>query len=143
MKERFYILVLAAMLMALTGCDKRDCNGDLDGMWQLTEWRDKGNNVKATKDDMIFYSFQLQMASFRKESDTKFFIRTMMAYSPEKILIYSPTEYVGNRHDETQPMSILSVVGVPEDGVLWVQALTGSAMVLKTNDQDVLTFRKY
>ena len=143
MKERFYILVLAAMLMALTGCDKRDCNGDLDGMWQLTEWRDKGNNVKATKDDMIFYSFQLQMASFRKESDTKFFIRTMMAYSPEKILIYSPTEYVGNRHDETQPMSILSVMGVPEDGVLWVQALTGSAMVLKTNDQDVLTFRKY
>jgi len=131
------------MLMVLTGCNKRDCNGDLDGMWQLTEWRDKGNNVKATKDDMIFYSFQLQMASFRKDSDTKFFIRTMMEYSPEKILIYNPAEYVGNKHDETQPMSKLSVVGVPEDGVLWVQTLTGSAMVLKTNGQDVLTFRKY
>ena len=131
------------MLMVLTGCNKRDCNGDLDGMWQLTEWRDKGNNVKATKDDMIFYSFQLQMASFRKDSDTKFFIRTMMEYSPEKILIYNPAEYVGNKHDETQPMSVLSVVGVPEDGVLWVQTLTGSAMVLKTNGQDVLTFRKY
>lgn len=131
------------MLLAMTGCDKWDCNGDLDGMWQLTEWRDKDGKVKATKKSMIFYSFQLQMASFRKQSGTKFFIRTSMKASPEKIEIYDPIEYAGDRHDAIQPMSVLSVVGVPEDGILWVEVLTGSTMVLKTNGQNVLTFRKY
>lgn len=129
--------------MAVTSCDKKDCNGDLDGMWQLTEWRDKDNVVKATKEDMIFYSFQLRMACFRKLGDNQFFMRTMLEASPERIRIYDPAEYVGEGHDEVQPMSVLSVVGVPEDGIFWVQTLTGSAMVLKTNGQDLLTFRKY
>ncbi len=129
--------------MAVTSCDKRDCNGDLDGMWQLTEWRDKDNVVKATKEDMIFYSFQLQMACFRKQSDEQFYIRTMLEASPERIRIYDPAEYAGNKHDKIEPMSILSVVGIPEDGILWVQKLTGSTMVLKTNGQDLLSFRKY
>ena len=142
-KGYFYILALTAVLMTMTGCNKWDCNGDLDGMWQMTEWRDKDGTVKATKEDMIFYSFQLQMASFRKENGERFFIRTMLEASPERILIYDPAEYVGNKHEEVKPMSVLSVVGVPEDGVLWVQTLTGSSMVLKTNTQDILTFRKY
>ena len=107
-------MTLVAMLIAMTSCNKWDCNGDLDGMWQLTEWRDKDNAVKATKRDMIFYSFQLQMASFRKQSGERFFIRTSMAASPEQI-----------------------------DGIFQIQVLTGSTMVLKTSGQDVLTFRKY
>ena len=131
------------MLIAMTSCNKWDCNGDLDGMWQLTEWRDKDNAVKATKRDMIFYSFQLQMASFRKQSGERFFIRTSMAASPEQIKIYDPIEYVGNGHDAVQPMSVLAPVGVPEDGIFQIQVLTGSTMVLKTSGQDVLTFRKY
>ena len=141
MKGFIYILALIAVIMI--SCDKWDCNGDLDGMWQMMEWRDKDGAVKATKEDMIFYSFQLQMASFRKESGKHFFIRTMLEASPERILIYNPAEYVGDKHDEVKPMSILSVVGIPEDGILWVQTMTGSTMVLKTNTQDILTFRKY
>ena len=137
-------MILLAMLMAMTGCNKWDCNGDLDGMWQLTEWRDKDGNVMATKQDMIFYSFQLQMASFRRQtSKVQSFIRTSMEASPEQIRIYDPIEYVGNGHDEIQPMSVLSTYGVPEDGILLIQVLTGSTMELKTNGQDVLTFRKY
>ena len=143
MKGKLYILVLTAILVAVTRCDKRDCNGDLDGMWQLTEWRDKDDVVKATKEDMIFYSFQLRMAAFRKLGDNQFFMRTMLEASPERVRIYDPAEYVGDGHDEVQPMSVLSVVGVPEDGIFWVQILTGSTMVLKTNGQDLLTFRKY
>ena len=123
-------MTLVAMLIAMTSCDKWDCNGDLDGMWQLTEWRDKDNAVKATKRDMIFYSFQLQMASFRKQSGERFFIRTSI-------------EYAGNGHDAVRPMSVLAPVGVPEDGIFQIQVLTGSTMVLKTSGQDVLTFRKY
>ena len=129
--------------MAMTSCEKRDCNGDLDGMWQLLEWRDKDNVVKATKEDMIFYSFQLQMASFNKQSGKVSFMRTSLEVSPDKVHIYNPIEYIGKGHDEIQPMSVLSVFGVPEDGILWIQVLTSSTMVLKTGNQDILTFRKY
>ncbi|MBR5053075.1 MAG: lipocalin-like domain-containing protein [Bacteroidaceae bacterium] len=141
MKIKNCIFILVAMLMiAMTSCDKWDCNGDLDGMWQLTEWRDKDNNVKATKQDMIFYSFQLQMASFRKRNG---FLRTSMKASPEQIVIYDPIMYKGGGHDEILPMSELAEFGVPEDGIFWIEVLTGSSMVLKTNMQDVFTFRKY
>ena len=75
------------MAFVMTGCDKWDCNGDLDGMWQLTEWRDKNNVVKATKQDMIFYSFQLQMASFRKKKGEPNYIRSLM----RKLLSMTPS----------------------------------------------------
>lgn len=140
MKRGFYIIALLSLLMVVTGCDKRDCNGDLDGMWQMLEWRDKENVVKATKDDMIFYSFQLQMADFRKVDNE---IRTSLKVTPEQIIIYDPIIYKGNGHDEIRPMSELSVFGVPEDGIMWIQVLTGSRMELKTNNQDILIFRKY
>lgn len=144
MKGKLYILALVALLMALTSCDKRDCNGDLDGMWQLTEWRDKDNMVKATKEDMIFYSFQLRMATFRKQNGEQInLLSTMLEVSPERIRIYEPAVYAGDKHDEVLPMSALSEYGVPEDGIFWVQVLTGSTMVLKTNGQDILSFRKY
>lgn len=142
-KRILHILVFVALTIVMSGCDKWDCNGDLDGMWQMTEWRDKDGNVKATKEDMIFYSFQLHMASFRKQSGKNFFVRTSQEVTPEQIRIYDPVEYAGDGHDKVLSMSILSVVGVPEDGILWVQVLTGSKMQLKTNTQDILTFRKY
>lgn len=142
MKRRNYIrFVLAVMLTtAMTSCNKWDCNGDLDGMWQLLEWRDKDNVVKATKEEMIFYSFQLQMASFRKKGTE---VRTSMMVTPGQIYIYDPIKYVGKGHDEVQSMSTLSPFGVPADGIFIVQVLTGSSMMLKTNEQDILTFRKY
>ena len=137
-------MILLAMLMLMTGCNKWDCNGDLDGMWQMTEWRDNAGNVMATKQDMIFYSFQLQMASFRKQSGKKqLYTRTSLEVTPEQIHIYAPIEYAGDGHDEVQSMSVLSSYGVPEDGILWIQTLNGSSMILKTNGQNVLIFRKY
>lgn len=142
-KIKLYILAIVAAMLTMSSCDKKDCNGDLDGMWQLTEWRDADNVVKATKQDMIFYSFQLQMSSFRRENDTPFFIRALLKVSPDRITIYNPFEYVGDKHDEVRPMSILSSVGVPEDGIFWIESLTNSSMLLRTNEGSRLTFRKY
>ena len=143
MKVRLYILAIVAAVLSMSSCDKKDCNGDLDGMWQLTEWRGSDNTVKATKQDMIFYSFQLQMSSFQKNRNGSLFIRALLKVSPDQITIYNPFDYVGDSHDEVRPMSILSVVGVPEDGIFHIVSLTGSSMLLKTNDGELLTFRKY
>lgn len=143
MKKNIYILILFVATLTITSCDKWDCNGDLDGMWQLTEWRDNENNVKATKDDMIFYSFQLQMASFRKLSEENYYVSSMLEVGSEQIRIYNPAIYDGDGHDKLFPMSILSIVGVPEDGIFHIDVLTGSTMKLKTNNQETLVFRKY
>ena len=143
MKKIIYILILFVATLTITSCDKWDCNGDLDGMWQLTEWRDNENNVKATKDDMIFYSFQLQMASFRKLSEENYYVSSMLEVGSEQIRIYNPAIYDGDGHDKLFPMSILSIVGVAEDGIFYIDVLTGSTMKLKTNTQETLVFRKY
>ena len=143
MKRLFHILIIFVATLLITSCDKRDCNGDLDGMWQLTEWRDKGNNLIATKDDMIFYSFQLQMASFRKLGEENYYISSMLEVGSEQIRIYKPAIYSGDGHDQEQPMSILSIVGVPEDGLFHVEVLTGSIMELKSSNNETLIFRKY
>ena len=83
------------------------------------------------------------MASFRKKKGEPNYIRSLMKASPEEIIIYDPFEYVGNGHDAVQPMSVLSGFGVPADGIFRVQVLTGSNMVLRTTEEDILTFRKY
>ena len=142
MKRIYSIFLLVVMTVAFTGCDKWDCNGDLDGMWQLTEWRGTDKTLKATKEDKIFYSFQLQMAAFRKNGD-EFYIRTLLEANSEQILISKPIIYEGNGHDAVQPMSILSVVGVPEDGIFYIKELTGKSMKLQTKNQETLSFRKY
>lgn len=144
MKRRHYIFLLLATALALfmTGCDKWDCNGDLDGMWQLTEWRDANGNVKADKQAMIFYSFQLQMVSFRK-SGKQTVSRALLEVGEEKLRIYSPFEYVGGGHDRELPMSVLADFGVPDDGIFLTEVLTEGSMVLRTNANEVLTFRKY
>lgn len=124
-------------------CNKWDCNGDLDGSWQMTEWRDKDGNVKATQEDMIFYNFQLQMASFRKTGGDNFLLNTMLEATPEQIRIYDPQIYGGDGHDVMQPMSMLAFIGVPDDGIFFIEVLTGSKMQLKTKAGETLIFRKY
>ncbi|MBR1499043.1 MAG: lipocalin-like domain-containing protein [Bacteroidaceae bacterium] len=142
-KVRLYILALVAALLSMSSCDKKDCNGDLDGMWQLTEWRSAEGTVKATKQDMIFYSFQLQMSAFLKSGESDFYMRALLKVSPDQITIYNPFDYVGDSHDEVRPMSVLAAVGVPEDGIFRIETLTSSQMLLKTNAGDLLSFRKY
>lgn len=143
MRKLLSICVSVLCLTAFLGCDKRDCNGDLDGMWQLLEWQDKDQVLRADKDDMIFYSFQLTMASFRKISPEEVYMRSMLKYTPGTICIYNPMEYVGGKHDESRPMSVLAPVGVPEDGIFTIQSMNGDAMVLTTSQGDRLSFRKY
>ena len=144
MKKLLYIFAISCMLLTVsTSCDKRDCNGNLDGMWQLLELRDKDNVVLFNKDSMIFYSFQLDMASFNKQSGSQLFMRSSFEYTPQQIRIYAPLDYVGNKHDSIFPMSELAPVGVPADGIFHIESLSGSRMMLKTNQGAALSFRKY
>lgn len=143
MKKLLYVLSLGFILLSVVACNKKDCNGDLDGMWQLLAWQDKDNVLRADKNDMIFYSFQLQMASFRKTSFEESYVRSSVKFTPGTIYIYNPIEYVGGKHDVTLPMTSLAPFGVPEDGVFAIQSLNADALVLTTSQGDRLSFRKY
>ncbi len=140
-----YLIPLCLILLSLTGCfDKKDCNGDLDGMWQLLEWRDAQGVVRANKDSMVYYSFQLQMAKFDKRSQSeRFSIKSSLEVSPQSLRIYNPIVYVGNGHDSIQSMASLAPAGVPADGLMHIHTLTSSRMVLTTTQADTLWFRKY
>jgi len=50
------------MIFGIAACDKLPKNGDLDGMWQLTEMTPAATGMPADKKaDAIYWSFQLNM----------------------------------------------------------------------------------
>ena len=55
---KYSIFALVVVVASMTSCDSKRDASDLYGMWQLTQWRNADGQVVATKEDMIYYSFQ-------------------------------------------------------------------------------------
>lgn len=149
-KFSLYVIVASAVVQMLVSCGgKVNFNGDLDGMWQMLEWKDGTGAVKATKDSMIFYSFQLSMARLEKKAGAEFYMLSSVALEASdkgntaRLRLYSPVAYKGEGHDSIYPMEVLGGVGVPCDGMMEVVSLCSSSMVLCTAGGDTLKFRKY
>lgn len=130
----------------MTSCDKKDCNGPLDGMWQLTLWTQQNGerlDTLATKENMIFYSFQLQMMKVANKCNGVSYFAIFENHG-DMVRVYDPfTVDVENPgHDKMFPMSELLVFGIPEDGHLDVEHLTSKELILKSSCGR-MTFRKY
>lgn len=143
MKNIICTILLFSVTSLLCCCDKSDCNGNLDGMWQLMVWTDPKGDTIAKKETMIFYSFQLQMARFDKRSAPGFNMMSSTEITPEQIRIYNPVSYRGEGHDSIYSMDVLKVVGVPQDGVMKIQKLMPDQLVLTSQSMGTLQFRKY
>ena len=143
MKRILYFVAILAVDCGLAGCEKKDCNGDLDGMWQLTEWKNSQGTVMATRESMIFYSFQLQMMNFKKLTEPSLNINSSFRYAADGIQVYDPVIYIGGGHDQIQEMSVLGPLGVPADGLMKIESLSPGELVLSSATQGVLKFRKY
>lgn len=145
MKETRYIifLLLAVTSIIISSCDKKDCNGDLDGMWQLTLWTSPAGDTVATKENMIFYSVQLQMMKFQKTSYPEFSMMSSFENFGSSIRIYDPIVYKGGGHDSIYSMDTLGCIGVPLDGIMKIDSLTGDRLVLSSISEGRLHFRKY
>ena len=61
--RHIFLLSLLMMLtvLVLPACDNKRDSSDLYGQWQLVEWRDVSDAVVATKEDGIYYNFQLSL----------------------------------------------------------------------------------
>ena len=62
--------ILALISVLLFSCDKVDCNGYLDGQWQMIEWTSPSGELVGNNEMQIYYSFQLQMVGFQRLSPT-------------------------------------------------------------------------
>ena len=141
LKYSIYILVI--VMTGMMSCDSKRDTSELYGMWQLIQWRDADGQVVATKEDRIFYSFQLQMARFTRLTPPQIEIRTFCNQEQNAIKIYDPFVYLGNEHDSVVSMDKLRYVGVPSNGEMKVVSLSSGSLVLATEAADTLTFRKY
>lgn len=138
-KAKLYILALVAAVLSMSSCDKKDCNGDLDGMWQLTEWRDKAtDHIVKTNQDSLYYCFQQKLVKFQHGSLSEHYL-SRFEHTSDELVIGQTTAWPA---DEVRPLTELAPFGVPADGRLHVERLSNSHMVLSTA-ASTLTFRKY
>lgn len=121
-------------------CDNKwDKNGDLDGMWQMTEWRNtETQRVVATQEDGFYYSIQQQLIKFQTTDRNSHYL-AYFTHTGDSLFIASPTEWPSNT---VRPMTELEKYGVPADGRFHIDVLNNKHMVLSTETQ-TLTFRKY
>ena len=136
--------IVALISVLLFSCDKVDCNGDLDGQWQMIEWTSPNGEFVGNNEMQIYYSFQLQMMGFQRLSATNNGRqRSSFDNQGSSIRIYDPIEYQGHGHDKILSMDVLSRYGVPSDGMMKIEHLSPQKMVLSSTEKGRLTFRKY
>lgn len=147
MKEKHFrfhkIVFLMLFLCCICSCEnRRDINGDLDGMWQLVEWRDSQGNIIEDKNCRIFYSIQLKLIQFRDFDDpgvASSHVHAYFRHTPDSLVIFYPVNY-GSK--EPIPLESLKKYAVPSDGGFRIDALNKSHMLLSSKENK-LVFRKY
>lgn len=139
-KTILYILWGMLLLTVFPACDRKtDENGDLDGMWQLTEWRDRTTNqVVKTKQDSLYYCVQLKLIKFQLGRLDKQCM-SYFTYKGDSLIIGETTKWPS---DEYIPLTTLAKYGVPADGKFHIDVLNSKQLMLSSNDA-VLQFRKY
>ncbi len=135
-------LLFSAMLTILAaGCQKIDCNGELDGMWQLTEWKNRADNARlADKTSGIFWCVQLKLMKFERKNstDTHYFL-SRFRHEGDSLFL---GDVFASPYDEPAALDKLAPFGVDAEGKFRVETLDDERMVL-SNKSSLLTFRRY
>lgn len=136
MKNLFIILFA---LVVISACEKVDCNGDLDGMWQLTSWQDlKTGQQVADKHSKIFWHVKLALMQFNKSTEATYYL-AHFRHTSDSLFV---KDVYQSPHDTPASLDALAPYGVEADGKFHVEQLSGSRMVLRTVNHR-LTFRKF
>ena len=139
MIKYIYIIVCVCCVMVCVSCDKVDDNGDLGGLWQMTEWKTvPGGNVVATKEDAIFYAVQLDLMKFSINNDVSTYHLARFSHRGDSLFI---GKVYARPFDTEVPISELSKYGVPASGGFAIEL--GSKNMVLRSEEAVLRFRKY
>lgn len=128
------LLILLAVLV-LPACDNKRDSSDLCGQWQLVEWRDASDAVVATKEDGIYYCFQLSLLQLGVNRYCKY------QATPEMLILKGAYKNLYNT-DTSIPFTDLKKYGIPSDGLFRIEVLNEDDMVL-SGQSGTLKFRRY
>lgn len=144
MRIRIILLNISFVILLLaSSCDKVNCNDGLDGQWQMVEWKSSEGEIVATKDAKLYYCFQLQMMMFQKLSPPASYVFSSFQNQHTSIRVYDPIKYKGDGHDLILSMDTLKQFGVPFDGLMEIEKLSGDTLVLCSQEFGRLCFRRY
>ncbi len=134
--QRLLFLLLPLVLLALlTGCDNKRDSSDLAGQWQLLEWRDASGKTVRTKEDGIYYCFQLSLLELDPTRYCKY------QQTPDSLILLGAYKNMYNT-DTPVPYIEFAYFGVPVDGRFGIDALNDDDLVL-SGKSGVLRFRRY
>ena len=159
MHRLFLTLSCLALLLgaaSLASCDKTPMNGDLDGMWRLTEMHSKPTADAPTyslqavlEAQRIFWNFQLRLLSIQNHdslanSETN---ETVARFEHSGNRLHVTHTYIHHRAEDiliTDPATTqLEHVGIRGcSSSFEVKCLTSKRMML-CSERDSLVFRKY
>lgn len=140
MKHFTYLLGLLFLLPLFFGaCDKMDCNGALDGNWQLTRWESRADGkVLADNTTGIYYTVKLELIAFNHYENR---VKLHSRFRHEGDTLFITTVYA-RPFDEPVSLDTLEQFGIGPDGKLHIEVLDGDRMILST-PSSLLIFRRY
>lgn len=123
------------LLAVLCGCENKRDSSDLAGQWQLLEWRDASGKTVGTKEDGIYYRFQLSLLQLEFSYYCKY------VETPDSLILLGAYKNKYNT-DTPVPFTEFAEYGIPEDGRFGIDALNDNDLVL-SGKSGVLRFRRY
>ena len=141
MKKILLPLVFTTMLVIFFSCEnKHNCNGQLDGNWQLIAWTRNANDslVATNHTKSIYYVINLQLIKIWDTKETPNYLCSFIKRNDSIILkkVYS------SPFDEEKAFSDMNKYGVSDDGAFKIIKNDASKLILR-NSINTLTFRKY
>lgn len=123
-------------------CDKLDKNGDLDGNWQLTEWRDNASDsIIISNQKALYYTVKLDLMQFMLIGDNHRPCISYFKHYNDSLIITQAFQTKSNS-DSLVSIDYLKKYGVSQDGKFAIKCLNRNNLILRNAD-NTLTFRKY
>jgi len=139
-RSSLYTIIFLIALTLLSGCEVYDRNGDLGGMWQMTNWEDKGSQtIRETKESNIYYCVQTKLMKFVRQGNFSKYHLSYFRHTKDSLIIYDVRYFPG---DTLCPEGALTEsYGVPANGRFHIDRLDKNHLILSSDD-NTLTFRK-
>lgn len=143
------LIAITFLITTLMGCEKLPENGKLDGQWQLMEIQRQEQPTKYTKDDAIYWRFQLDMLMIhsRKEllNGATYDTSARFKYNGNQLDITKTYIHFINRDSLLTDPNTTALVPLGIDGnaeSFTIEELNRKNMVL-TTEKKRLVFRKF
>lgn len=137
-------LYIALMVFLFASCEfEMSDNGDLDGLWQMTEMQETGKEAVDMRETGITWGFNFKLLEIRDKSMGYGYL-CRFEHKDGHLRVYEPREQKHMEYDRliTDPV-ILNPLGLyTTDEDFQIEALTSSCMIL-VSEKTRLKFRKY